>query len=439
MEPKFNSCFIVLILILFLDHRVLLAEGAPLAYRESIILTTLNTLDYIYEKQMASRENAILQAMREAQGKLGKGRIKKEAGGSLFGRLGPHTHSYLTEGVSFNDNIDSTKSKKKSTIINTFAPGLKMNFRDRGKYLALGTSINTSLYNNRRRNNTQSITTDLLSAFNVGPYVLTISEDYFTNYFATEEFGVDDNDYVEYQANSFGFALGRHFNRIGFDAGYRRADSYYEHMSSSSDQAQETFNFNEYLRIATKTRLSFGYTRSRTKFAAKHSPNDSNGSNLNLSLSGVLSPKLTAMLETSYGFVDSKGGSDSRSTTFTGKLGHTISTRSNLALTFTRSIQESATKSAYNISNNFTLTGNHRLAFNPRLNLSFNSGASYSRYPKNAGYPQEDDAYTLGLGLSYAFRQWLDFSLGWAHVRNESNVSTHYYDNTIIFKTQATF
>jgi len=439
METKLNSCFIVLILILFLGHRALFAEGAPLAYRESIILTTLNTLEYIQEKQMASKENAVLQAMREAKGKLSKGRIKKEAGGSFFGRLGSHAHSYLTESVSFNDNVDSIKHKKKSTIINAFTPGLKMNFRDRGKYLSLDTQINTALNNNRRRNNTQSITTGLSSAFNVGPYVLTIFEDYFSNYFASEEFGVDDNDFNKYWANTLGVLMGRHFNRIGFDAGYRFANSKYEPNFKESDSTQETINFNQYLKVATKTRLLFAYSYNRAKSPYTSDPNVSHSNNFDLSLAGVLSPKVTAAAAMSYALTDQKAGDDSRSTTLSAKLGHQVSRRSNLALALSRSITESATKANYCLGNIFNLTGNHRLAFNPKFNLSFNSQAAYSRYPKKADFTEKSETYTVGLGLSYAFRQWLDFSLDWAHTENRSNVSIDYYTNIFTFKTQAKF
>jgi len=439
METKFAPCFVILILVLFLAHRALFAEEAPLAYRESIILTTLNTLEYIRGKQTGTRENAMLQSIREAQGKSNKGRIKKERGGSFLGRLGYRTHPYLNESVSFDDNVDSAKSNRKSSIINTVTPGLKMNFRDKKKYLALDTHINTQLYNNRRRNNTQDIQVGLTNAYNIGPYLLTILGDYFTNYFATEELGVDDNDYTECQQSGLGFTLGRHFNRIGFDAGYKRTDNYYEHAQSSDDQAGEVFTFNEYLRIATKTRLSFGYTRSRTKYAAKHSPNDSNSSDFNLNLSGVLSPKLTAMLGATYGLTDSKGGSDSRSTGLAGSLGHKISKRSSLALSFNHAIHEESAKENYSITDVFQLAVSHRLAFNPRLNFSFSSQASYASFPKKAGYTQRDDAYNLGCGLSYAFRQWLDFSLDWSQKISESNVNSRYYGNTITFKTQASF
>ncbi len=381
--------------------------------------------------------------MEEAQMRLIKSNFKKKEKKVFFRtlplRTRAHAHPYLTESVSYNDNVDSAKKKKKSALVNTFTPGLKMNFRDRAKSLGLDLHINNSLYNNRRRSNTQSVESQVVTAFNIRRYMLTISDSYFSNYFASEEFGVDDNDFNKYWSNTFNFSVGRHFNRIGFDAGYKRANSKYEPNFKESDSTQETINFNQYLKVATKTQALFAYSYNRTKSPHTSDPNDSHSNNFDLSLSGVLSPKVTATAEMAYLLTDNKTSADSRVTTLSAKLGHQVSRRSNLALTLSRSITESATKANYCLGNTFNLTANHRLAFNPKFNLSFNSGAAYSRYPKKADFTEKSETYTSGLGLSYAFRQWLDFSLDWAHTENRSNVSIDYYTNIFTFKTQAKF
>ncbi len=381
--------------------------------------------------------------MEEAQMRLIKSNFKKKEKKVLFKtlplRTRAHAHPYLSESVSYNDNVDSTKKDKKSSIINTFTPGLKMNLRDKAKSLALDLHINNSLYNNRRRSNTQSAESQVVTTFNIRRYTLTISDSYFSNYLACEDFGVDDNDFNKYWANTLNVLVGRHFNRIGFDAGYNFKNSKYEPNFKESDSTQETINFNQYLKVATKTQLLFAYSYNRTKSPHTSDPNDSHSNNFDLSLSGVLSPKVTATAAMTYTLTNQKTGDDSRSTTLSGKLGHQISRRSNLALTLSRSMSEPATKANYYIGNTFNLTGNHRLAFNPKFNLSFNSGAAYSRYPKKADFTEKSETYTLGLGLSYAFRQWLDFSLDWAHTENRSNVNIDYYTNIFTFKTQAKF
>ncbi|MDP2923881.1 MAG: outer membrane beta-barrel protein [Candidatus Omnitrophota bacterium] len=383
--------------------------------------------------------------MEEAQMKLIKSSFKEKKGKKETKRpiflktLPSRAHPYLTESVSYNDNVDSTKKNKKSALVNTFTPGLKMNFRDRTKSLGLDLHINNSLYNNRRRSNRQSATSEAVATFNIRRYTMSISDSYFSNYLAWEEFGVDDNDFNKYWTNTLNVLMGRHFNRIGFDAGYKRANSKYEPNFKESDSTQETINFNQYLKVATKTQALFAYSYNRTKSPHASDPNDSHSNNFDLSLAGVLSPKVTALVEMAYLLTDNKTSADSRVTTLSAKLGHQVSRRSNLALTLSRSITDSATKANYCLGNTFNLTGNHRLAFNPKFNLSFNSGAAYSRYPKKADFTQKSETYTLGLGLSYAFRQWLDFSLDWAHTENRSNVSIDYYTNIFTFKTQAKF
>jgi len=400
---------------------------------------------FIILSQLQEKEAAIRDSMEEAQMRLVKSSFKEKGEGKvregpvLFKTLLSHTHPYLTESVSSNDNVDSQRDFKKSSIINNFSPGLKMNFRDRAKSLRLDFYINTSLYNNRRRSNRQSAGSEAVTTFNIKRYMLTISDTYFSNYFASEEFGVDDHDFDKYWQNTIGSTIGRHFNRIGFDLGYKQTILENEPLLKDSDSIQETVNFNQYLRIATKTQALFAYNYNRTKYTHKLNPDDSQNNNFNLSLAGVLSSKLTALIETAYLLTDQKTGDDARMTSLSGKLGHQISARSNLALTLNRSITESATKANYYIGNSFNLTGNHRLAFNPKFNLSFNSGASYGRYPKKTDFTQKNETYTLGLGLSYAFRQWLDFSLDWAHTKSESNVSIDSSVNIFTFKTQAKF
>lgn len=441
MNPKGQrSCrLIILILSLFsfLRPKLSFAQQSPFTPQENAMFIILN--------QLQEKEAAIRDSMEEAQMRLMKSSLKEKRvekvreGLVLFKALLSRTHPYLTESVSFYDNMDSQKDFKKSSIVNNFTPGLKMNFRDRAKSLRLDFYINTSLYNNRRRSNRQSAGSEAVTTFNIRRYMLTISDSYFSNYVASEEFGVDDHDFDKYWQNSISSTIGRHFNRIGFDLGYKQTILENELLLKDSDSIQETVNFNQYLRIATKTQLLFAYNYNRAKYTHRIDPDDSQSKNFNLSLAGVLSSKLTALIETAYVLTDQKTGDDSRGITLNGKLGHQISRRSNLALTLSRSINESATKANYYIGNSFNLSGNHRLAFNPKFNLSFNSGASYGRYPKKADFTQKNETYTLGLGLSYAFRQWLDFSLDWAHTKSESNVSIDYSANTFTFKTQAKF
>lgn len=408
--------------------------------RENVILAVFN--------QLQEREKAIIKdSMEEAQMRLLESTLEAEKKKKnkkttpLFSlkKLCPQLHTYFNESVSFNDNVDSQHDNKKSSIINTLTPGIKMNLQDKRKSIALDSYINNVFYNNRRRSNGQNVELDILANFNIKRYVLGISNNYYSNYFASEKFGVDDDDISNYWRDSFNLVLARNFNRIGFDLGYGRAYSIYEPLYKSSDSITDAVSFNQYLRLASKTRLLFAYNYGRTKHQHTLSPDDSQSNSFTLSLTGVLSPKITASGEMGYVLERNKLSDNSRSTTFTGKLGHRISKYSNLSFGLIHNIYEQSTKSNYYTQNSFQLSGNHRLAFNPKLKFSFNSEAAYTHYPKKTDYEQINESYTLGLGLSYAFRQWLDFNLAWTYTKSESNVNIDYDANAFTFSTQAKF
>lgn len=429
MGKSLSTFFIILVFILWAIPKISLGQQIPSLVRENLILVTLN--------QLQTTEEAIEEAMKEAQLKVMEEKlIEAKEKGFSFKDLASRAHPYLTIQTKFDDNVDSTPTTRKSSLINTITPGLKMNFRGKGRSLNLDMYIDNAYYNNRSRSNSQGITTYLLSNFGIERYTLSISDNYFSNYISTEELGI--NQVTNYWKNAFSSTLGRHFNRIGFDVGYSRTDYFYEPKSDANDYTDETFSFNQYLRIATKTRLLFEYSRGRTKYP--HVPtSDSNYNNFNLAATGVLSSKLTSMAKMGYKVTDNKGAADTRDTTFTTDVGYRVSDRTNLTFTLKHSIHESATKSSYYIQDDFKLSGNHRLAFNPKFNLSFGYEADLKDYPKKAGFTGESNTYTWNFGLSYAFRRWLDFSLTYTNEKITSDVDTEYNRNTITFKTQAKF
>lgn len=437
MKDKFTTHFVILMLVLSLDCKVLFAQDVSPASRENLIFATL---DYLQEKQKANnREKLINEAIKESEKKISKGEIEKKEKVFSFDNLVSHTHPYLTIETKFDDNVDSTKLKK-SSMINKFTPGLKMNFRDGSKYLALDVHIDNELYNNRRRSNSQNLDTQILTAFNIERYILTIFDDYFNNYVSGKEFGVDNSKVENYWSNTFSSILGRSFNRLGFDLGYKRTDYDYESAFSNNDRTEEDFTFNPYLRISKKTRALLEYTHKRIKYTHNQPPpDDSNSDDFNLSLSSVLSPKLTGLAKIGYKLSDNKVSDNARDTTLKGDIGYKISKHSDLALSLKHVIHEPATKSSYSIENGFKLTGNHRLAFNPKFNLFLSYELDDFDYSKNIGFTGKTHRYTWSTELTYAFRQWLDFSLKYDNTKNISNVSTEYSKDVITFKTQARF
>lgn len=453
---RFTIYFIILaFFFFFLAPELSFAQQLPLTPQEDpgLIMGSQSS-----KKEAAIRasmeEAAIRGSMEEAQMKLLKSSLKKKkeerqkkekkekkekTKSEIIKSLLSRVHTYATVITTANDNVNATKENKKSSIINLLTPGLRMNLGGRGKSLALDMHIDNQFYNNRRRSNSQNAYFDILTAFSIKRYTLTFSENYFTNYFASEKLGVDDDDFVNYCKNTVNATLGRHFNRIGFDMGYKHINTEYELISKDSDSVQDAISFNQYLRLGSKTRLSFAYAYDFTEYIHKPNPDFNRSNNFALNLAGILSYKLTALAGIDYKLTDKKIGDDSRETTLSGTLGHKVSQRSDLALSLSHSIEESASKSNYYIENVFTFSVNHRLAFNPKLKVSFSSGATYGSYPKRGDFTREEELYALGLGLSYAFRHGIDLSLDWAHTKSESNINDDYYGNIFRFKTQAKF
>lgn len=418
--------FLVLIPILCLDCRILFAEDVSLASRENAMLMTL---DYLREKQLAvNREEAIDTAMKEAGKKIVERKVKQ-----IF-----HPHPYITQELSFNDNLDNTKPKS-SSLINKFTPGFKMNFRGQGNSLRLDTRLINIFYNNRSNADSGGAEIDALGNFSIRRYTLSIDNDYLYNYHIAKQSVADDTNAQIDWKNTFSSRLGRDFNRIGFDMGYKRIDDDYISSQSSSDSTEETFSFNPYLRIAKKTRALLEYSHKRIKYDAGADPDDSGSNDFNLSLTSVLSAKLAGLAKIGYKLTDYKVSADSRDTTFTGAVGYKVSERSNLALTLKRLIHEESNKADYYTENDFKLSGNHRLAFNQKFNLFFSYGADYFDYPKKVGLIGKTNEHIWDTELTYAFRQWLDFSLKYKNTWVHSNVDTEYDKNEITFKTNARF
>ena len=420
-----------IILILSLWPNMSFAQQLAFSPRENIIFVTLNRLQ--------DKEEAIRDSMKEAQMKLIKDRyIDMEVSrvkGINFKDLASRTHPYLSHQAVFNDNIDAKQDNKKTALINTVKPGLKMNFNGKGKTLKVDMFINGSYYHNRPRNNLQETEMDLLGNFSLGRYILSLSEDYYNNYIAKIP------DFAHCWRSTFTSLLGSQFNRLRFDIGYKRSDSDYEPDHSSSEQTEETYSLNQYLLIATKTRLSLEYSYGLLKYKHKaDSSGNSRYNDYNLALSNVLSAKLTDLIGMGYKVSDSKTGNHNRDFTLTGNIAYRISERTNLALNLSHLFHMEKDEAGNSIDRGISLSGNHRLAFNPKFSISFGGGASYHDYTKAADRAGESDSYSLNLGLAYAFRYWLDFGLDYAYSKtNYESAPVSPHNNTVTFKTAARF
>lgn len=316
----------------------------------------------------------------------------------------------------------------------------------RGGYTAKGgNSFNIDVVMNnayKERNsdsNSQDMTVNAHFNFGFKRNTFTIGNSYFTNYIDEEPFGVKTELQQHYWSDSVSVSWGRHFNRIGFDVGGAHSEACYEDAYKTKDVSSDSFGIAQYLFIGRKTRLSLGYHYRRAKYE-RMPGSDLRTDSFSLELAGVVSPKITGAFNVGYGISDIKTGKDSRTKDFGLSFAYRISNRTNLSWDLNHGIyNDSYAATNYSTEDSFSFSGKHRLAFNPRLSLSFSGSAFYTDYPKIDGPRNYVKNYGVGLGLGYAFRKWLDLSLSWSHTRRYSNIGTNYNRNTVVFTSSARF
>jgi len=434
---------LLLVMLLAVNIAKVFAQDMIFSPRENMIFVTLN--------QMQEREEAVSDAMKEAQLKQLESNIRKvrservqvELSAARFKNPLKNIHPYLSQSTQFNENVYARIKDRKGRFTYTNTIGARRNFVKRGKTLNLDLHINDNRSQNLPHDNTQDVAFDSLGNLFIGRYVLSLTDSVSSNYIGkVDEFGIKTDTLTYHWANTFGTKLSRSFNRVGFDLGYTRADDFNEPDFTVNNNISGTYSLNSYLRIGAKTKLVASCSHGNVEYTHKVTPSRDNNSNtFGLSLSGVLSPKMTGVAQMNYNLGNNPDAAHTRGRTFTTNIAYAFTQRTNLALSYSHTINQSSTKSDYSVADSFGLTANHRLGFNPKFNFSFNSGVSNTSNPKKDIWPThtENVTYALGLGLSYAFRQWLDFSLNWNYTKQEDNTSTSYHKNVFIFNTQARF
>ena len=443
---RLTTFFIVLITALWAE-----ISGAQEIYfspREELMQIML---DQLQEKREGLRklqtgftrrigEEAIEKIMPEAQlPEKGKKEYKEKKPKTFYlKKITSRVHPYLNTETSFNDNVDALP-KKRSDLGYTSSTGFKTSLMGQRRSLNLDAHMDNYYHERHPLDNTQSLGVSSAAAFGVGRNTLSVSNNYFTNWIANTDFGINEDEYTYYWSDALGFAWARNFNRLGFELGYGRSHSEYEETYKISDGSSDTFTVGQYLLLAKKTRLSLDYSCSLDKSERVHA-DDSRSDSYSVEIAGVLSPKITHSLTAGYQVTDPKEGADSRGKTFAMNLAYRVSNRTNLSLRLGHSIHKDKGGAENTlVGSTFALSGTHRLGFNPKLSLNFQNSVGYQEYPKNGSDDNDSRLYAVGLGLGYAFRKWLDLSLDWSHARMDSNLGTNYNQNTVVFKTVSKF
>ncbi len=403
--------------------------------REEAISTSIN--------QLEDRKQALDKPIEGSQTSMPQISKKSTPGTGLVGPYLKKTvsrlHPYLSARAALNDNVDKLRKKRSSLGYSTSA-GIRSSYVTKARSsLNLDVVMRNAYFERHAEDNTQDLTVNSQYNFGVKRNTFSIANSYFTNYIADDSFGIKTDQQASYWEDALSLSWGKHFNRIGFDIGWARGETSYEDAYKTRDNARNALEIDQYLFIGKKTRLSLGYQYGNTNHE-RVPTSDKRSDSISLELAGVVSPKITGAFNMDYDTTDFKKGADSKTIGFGLGFAYRISNRSSLSLDLLHSvIDDTSGAISYSTEDSFGLSGSHRLAFNPRLSVNFSSTVLYKDFPKWEGSHNEYSIYGLGLGLSYAFRQWIDLSLSWNHSRKYSNIDTNYNQNTVVFTSSARF
>ena len=453
---------IVLLFIVSAGAELSFAQQALFSPREEIMFFTLDNLQAGYDKDEAVRGAVIETQMKLAESSLPgeTTKFKKPTGEGVLKSLKKRTHPYINFTTFYDSNIEGTESNPKGSMVFDTTLGSKINFTGKNRALNFDTKIITEYYNKFTKYNGVDASAGFSGYININKYILSMNETYNNNYLSNiKELGGRDEIFTREGTlkhrwlNTNSTTLSRYFNRLGFDIGYIRQDVDYEpDYSYENDKFIDSGVFNTYLRVATKTRLILGYRHDREYF--RKIKGVSNTDTFRLGITGALSPKITYSAGPTYSDKNSKpdfsetqlgedtGLEDKTNLSLNSTIAYAFSNRTNFSLGYGYNIEDKVNNSDNKTTNSFNLSGNHRFAFNPKFNLSFSCSASLSEYPKAPVSDAFNNDYSFSASLSYAFRQWLDFSFGGSYNTSKGNYKLE--DNlgdsyNILFSTNARF
>ena len=416
------------------ERQLLPANEMPRSSREEVISSAFSQLE---ERGDFGQQREVLETA-ESKGRKGGipgARLIHSYVKTLTSRL----HPFLSTQTNLNDNADSS-GKKRSKIDYSSSVGVRGSYISKGGgSLNIETFMKNAYQERHPQSNTQDLTVNMQMNFGLRRNTFSIANSYFTNYIADDKFGIEIDRLRRYWSDTLSFSWGKHFNRIGFDVGGAHSATVYEEDYNTLDFISDSFGIAQYLFIGKKTRLSLNYYYKRTAYDRDPAA-DSRADSFGLELAGVVSPKITGAFTIGYDLSNIKGGTDTKTRDFGLSFAYRISNRSNLSLSLSHLIHDdSIAATNYYTDDYFYLSGKHRLAFNQRLSISFANSVRYKNYLKLAGAHNNSITYGIAFGLGYAFRQWLDLSLGWGHTRVCTKLGDDYNANTVTFSSSARF
>lgn len=443
-----------------------IAQQVSATPRDQLMLVTLKQLREGEKAVKGARENAIKETIQELQLSAAQEKLQKEY--REYSKKTPgsgitvQAHPYISQSTSYWDQKDPKNDRHHVMIFNQ-SPGLFLSFLGKDKFVNLGFSVSDSRDCDRSDNRDDSAQVNLASNFVFNKYTFSVTDNYFNNYIAGPDIGIDPKIFNYYWQNDLSTSLSSRFNRLGFSLGYQRTDVNYRISSglvpdtdadndgqlvapSGTSSSVDVFSLSSDLKIAPKTTLSFGYNYGMNNYLERVSVDGNSGNSYyntySTSIAGVLSPKVTATVGANYTLTHyrSTAANETKSLGIPFGLSYAISDRTDLALTYSYTHHFEGNAANYYHDGVFGISGNHRLAFNPKLKFSFACKWDSAVNDKLATPTQIKKTRNFSVGLNYAFRQWLDFGLSYAYRRYDYNYNDDDYGkHNVRFSTNARF
>jgi len=408
------------------------------------------------EEKLASRKEAIDHAMKEAEQQLVPVRTEtRHVGGTPFlERLTNHYHPYIRNTLYYDDNVENSvdytywiDEEQTASVINTVRPGLKMSYRGRKWNMVGDFSYTDKYFNSYRNSNFQRADALIQATLRLGRNEVTLFNNFTYYHPAKKDYtGTDDDDVVStgknYRRNNFRVNSGRAFNRFGYDLEYDRVDYKYEPAFEEDNYNGQRIAFSPYWRISQKTRITGRYAHYFEYYTDVYPPDNERYRDITITFFNRLTSKISDQISINQRSTNYKVDDNEKYITFQAKFAYGVSPRTNLTLGLDHEIFKSADREDNYLQDTFSLSGNHRFVFNPKIKLGLGATAQLRDYVKRvyASKERKRDTYEFNFAVDYAFRNWLDFVLSYKHEINWSSLNSNsFYRNLVTFATEARF
>jgi len=232
---------------------------------------------------------------------------------------------------------------------------------------------------------------------------------------------------VRYIASNTEIDWEQSFNRLGYNLGYLRDETFYEDSNKSNNYLDQKLIFGGFLQAFPKTRFfaegnigSGEYTRDK-QFAE----NNVKYVKAYLGAAGSLSRKTIGTVKVGYQNREYKDGSQLKAPAVDININHEISPKTKAYMLISHDSNE-GNYAADGFNKNTTATFSIIYAFNRKLSADLGI-IKYMHDKYQSG--RKDETFTSSVDLNYIFHKWMTMTFSWSRTERKSNISQAAFDN----------